>query len=55
MDKLFSKIGFISLMLGCAGIESENMMVPAAMAVIGSAIIGISVIKENSSAPSRPK
>ena len=42
------KIGYVLLMLGCAGIESENMMVPAAMAVIGLAIIGISVLKENS-------
>lgn len=45
---MLSKLGFVLLMLGCAGIESENMMIPAIMAVVGLAIIGISAIKENS-------
>ena len=52
---MFSKLGYVLLMLGCAGIESENMMVPAIMAIVGITIIGISAIKENSFTPSRPK
>ena len=52
---MFSKIGYVLLMLGCAGIESENMMVPAIMAIVGITIIGISAIKENSPVRHRPK
>ena len=52
---MFSKFGFLLLIIGCAGVESENMLIPAAMVLIGLAIIGISVIKENSPAPHRPK
>lgn len=46
--KVLSKVGFVLMILGAAGIESENMAVPAVIALVGSAIIGISVLKENS-------
>ena len=49
------KLGFLLLMIGCAGIESENMMIPAIMVLLGLALIVITVIKEKSFTPSRPK
>ena len=49
------KLGFVLLMIGCAGIESENMMIPAVMVLLGLALIGITVIKEKSFSPNRPK
>ena len=51
MYKLISKLGFLLLIIGCAGIESENMLIPASMVLIGLAIIGITALKENSPAP----
>lgn len=52
---MLGKIGFISLMLGCAGIESENMVVPAVMVLVGLALIGIEYLKEKSFAHHRPR
>ena len=49
------KLGFLSLIIGCAGMDSENMMIPAAMVLIGLAFIGLSVLKEKSFSPNRPK
>ena len=49
------KIGFLALMLGCAGMDSQNMMVPALLALIGMAVIGLSVLKEKGLVPHRPK
>ena len=53
--KMLGKIGFISLMLGCAGIESENMIVPAVMVLLGLGFIAIEYLKEKSSAHHRPR
>ena len=52
---MLGKIGFISLMLGCAGIESENMVIPAVMVLLGLAFIGIEYLKEKSLAQNRGK
>ena len=52
---MLGKIGFISLMLGCAGIESENMIIPAVMVLVGLAFIGIEYLKEKSFAQNRGK
>lgn len=49
------KLGFVLLMIGCAGIESENMIIPAVMVLTGLAFIGITLLKENSFSPNRPK
>ena len=40
------KLGFLLLIIGCAGIESENMIIPAVMVLSGLAFIGISLLKE---------
>lgn len=52
---MLGKIGFIFLMLGCAGVESENMIIPAVMVLLGLAFIVIEYLKEKSFTPSRPK
>ena len=52
---MLGKIGFISLMLGCAGIESENMIIPAVMVLVGLAFIVIEYLKEKSFAQNRGK
>ena len=52
---MIGKIGFISLMFGCAGIESENMIVPAVMVLLGLGCITIEYLKEKSSAHHRPR
>ena len=49
------KLGFVLLMIGCAGIESENMIIPAIMVLLGLALIVITVIIEKSFSPNRPK
>lgn len=48
MDKLISKIGFLLFLLGAGGMDSQNQIVPAAMVLIGLALIAINAIKENS-------
>ena len=52
---MLGKIGFILLMIGCAGIESENMLIPAIMSIVGITFIAITALKEKSFTPSRPK
>ena len=52
---MIGKIGFTLLLLGCAGIDSLNMAVPAIMALAGIALISIEYLKEKSFAPNRPK
>ena len=51
MYKLTSKLGFLLFMIGAGGMDSHNQLVPAAMVLIGLAIIGITALKENSPAP----
>ena len=41
------KIGYLLLMIGCAGMDSSNRTVPAIMVLSGLVIIGITAIKEN--------
>lgn len=53
--KILGGIGFILLLLGAGGMDSQNQIVPAAMILVGLAILAITAIKEKSSAPSRPK
>ena len=52
---MLGKIGFVLMMLGCAGIESENMIIPAVMVLVGLAFIGIEYLKEKSFSHHRPR
>ena len=52
---MLGKIGFISLILGCAGVESENMIIPAVMVLVGLALIGFEYLKEKSFSHHRPR
>jgi len=49
------KIGFLALMLGGAGMDGPNKLIPALLVLIGLAVIGLSVLKEKGLAPRRPK
>ena len=46
MDKLMSKIGFLLFLLGAGGMDSQNQIVPAAMVLLGLAILAISAFVE---------
>ena len=52
---MLGKIGFVLMMLGCAGIESENMIIPAVMVIAGLTFIGIEYLKEKSFSHHRPR
>lgn len=52
---MLGHIGFALFVLGCAGIESEDMIIPAVMVLGGLALIFINYIKEKSFSPNRPK
>ena len=43
------KLGFIILMLGCAGMDGSNMVLSGIMVLVGLALIGIAAKNENSS------
>ena len=44
--KVLSKLGFLLLMIGCSGMDSPNVIVPAIMVLSGLAIMGITAYKE---------
>ena len=50
-----SKLGFLLFIIGAAGMDSPNVVVPAIMVLSGLVIIGITAIKEKSPAQHRPK
>ena len=50
-----SYMGFLLFILGAAGMDSPNRIVPAIMVLVGLAIIGITALKENSPVRHRPK
>ena len=43
---MIQKLGFLLLIIGCAGIESENMLIPAVMVILGLVILAISAFVE---------
>ena len=49
------KLGILLMVLGAAGMDSPNLIVPSIMVLVGLAIIKITTLKENSFAPNRPK
>lgn len=51
---MLSKLGFLLLMIGCAGMDTPNLTV-VIMVLAGLAIMGITVLKENSPTHHRPK
>ena len=42
------KLGFLLFILGAAGMDSPNRLVPAIMVLVGLAIVGITALKEKS-------
>ena len=42
MFRVLGGIGFVMLMLGAAGMDSENMLIPAAMAISGALLLLLS-------------
>lgn len=49
------KLGFLLLILGCAGMDSPNQIIPVIIASTGLLIIVVSVLKEKRSCPAPTK
>ena len=45
---MLSKLGFLLFIIGAAGMDSPNVIIPVIMVLAGLAIMGITVLKENS-------
>ena len=45
---MLSKLGFLLFIIGAAGMDSPNVIIPVIMVLTGLAIIGMTAIKENS-------
>lgn len=48
-------VGFLMFIIGAAGIDGNNMIAAGIIALVGLALLAITAIKENSSAPNRGK
>lgn len=48
IQKIISDIGFIALVIGCAGVDCDNKLIPTVLVLGGLAIISITALIENS-------
>ena len=55
MDKFLGGSGFTMMMLGVAGMDSENVLIPSVMLVVGLALLSIGAFKsEENEQKNRP-
>ena len=48
-------LGFILFLIGAGGVDSENMIIPAVMVLVGLGLIALNYLKEKSFAQHRGK